>query len=84
MYLQILSTSDFEPKKQEADCCQANFPLESLFSLILGKKLILIFSSTHRNRNSPLFFGISPRFAGLFGGNYFVIFYCFRDGSVDQ
>ena len=34
MYLQILSTSDFETEKAEADSCHANTPTLSLLSLI--------------------------------------------------
>jgi hypothetical protein len=34
MYLQTLSTSDFETEKAEADCCQANIPVDNLLVLI--------------------------------------------------
>ena len=39
MYLQTLSTSDFETGKAEADFCHANTPALSLFSLINFEEL---------------------------------------------
>ena len=39
IYLQILSTLDFETEKAEADCCHLNSPFTKLFSLINFSKL---------------------------------------------
>jgi len=48
MYLQTLSTSDFETEKAEADSCHVNTPRVSLLSLIKFEELsaIIVTSSS--------------------------------------
>jgi hypothetical protein len=52
MYLHTLSTSDLETENAEAESCQANVPIERLFSFINFMELSAIIVASNSSDNA--------------------------------